>query len=93
MGEKAPEKCKKRKWPFADFSSNTAFTTNRRRQNMDPSFLATLTMIGVNKKAYTPTVADIKDMYFKLFCNKGGEAGPQTPKKAAGGAGSSTNPM
>ena len=52
----------KTKVAFCRLSSNTAFTTNRRRRNVDPSFLATLTMIGVNKKAYTPTVADIKDM-------------------------------
>ena len=50
-------------------------------------------MIGVNKKAYKPTVADIKDV-LQLFRNKGGgEAGPRTPKKATGGAGSSTDPM
>ena len=31
--------------------------------NMDPMFLAALTSIGANKKAYKPTVAEIKEMY------------------------------
>ena len=29
---------------------------------MDPMFLAALTSIGANKKAYKPTVAEIKEM-------------------------------
>ena len=34
---------------------------------MDPMFLAALTSIGANKKAYKPTVAEIKEMYFKMY--------------------------
>ena len=30
---------------------------------MDPMFLAALTSIGANKKAYKPTMAEIKEMY------------------------------
>ena len=51
--------------------------------NMDVDFLAALTSIAVNKKAYKPTVAEIKDKYFEMY--RGKESGK--------GAGSSTELM
>ena len=40
--------------------------------NMDSRFLAVLTSIGANKKVYKPTVSEIKDVYYKMFCGKKG---------------------
>ena len=34
------------------------------------SEFAVLTSIGANKKVYMPTVSEIKDMYYKMFCGK-----------------------
>jgi hypothetical protein len=39
--------------------------------NMDPNFLAALVMAVVNKKAYCPLVAAIKDKYYELYRGKG----------------------
>ena len=41
--------------------------------NMDPEFLAHLVMVLVNKKAFKPTLAAIKDKYYALFRGKGEE--------------------
>ena len=57
--------------------------------NMDPMFLAALTSIGANKKAYKPTVAEIKEMYFQMYRGRAAE-------NAEGGleqGSSSTDPM
>ena len=40
---------------------------------MDPEFLAFLTMIAVNKTAFMPSVAAIKNKYYEMFRGKGGE--------------------
>ena len=40
---------------------------------MDPEFLAHLVMVLVNKKAFKPTLAAIKDKYYALFRGKGEE--------------------
>ena len=41
--------------------------------NMDPEFLARLVMVLVNKKAFKPPLAAIKDKYYELFRGKGEE--------------------
>ena len=41
--------------------------------NMDPEYLASLTIIAVNQKAFWPTDAMIKDKYYEMFRGKGGE--------------------
>ena len=46
---------------------------NLSEPNMDPEFLAHLVMVLVNKKAFTPTLAAIKDKYYELFRGKGKE--------------------
>ena len=38
--------------------------------NMDPHYLAILTAIGVNKKAYKPTWQEIKAKYYAMFRGK-----------------------
>ena len=43
---------------------------------MDPMFLAALTSIGANKKAYKPTVAEIKEMY-RARTDEGKRADPE----------------
>ena len=40
---------------------------------MDSEFLAHLVMVLVNKKAFKPTLAAIKDKYYELFRGKGKE--------------------
>ena len=40
---------------------------------MDPEFLANLVMCAVNKKAFVPSLAAIKDKYYELFRGKGGK--------------------
>ena len=42
--------------------------------NMDPHFLATLTSIAANKKAYEPSWEKIKAKYFEKFRGKGPRA-------------------
>jgi len=42
--------------------------------HIDPDFLAVLVMASVNKKAYKPSVAAIKDKYYQLFRGKSGGA-------------------
>ena len=39
--------------------------------HMDTNFLAALVMAAINKKAYCPDVAAIKDKYYELFRGKG----------------------
>lgn len=41
--------------------------------NMDPEFLAHIVMVAVNKKAFCPTMGQIKDKYYEMFRGKGGE--------------------
>ena len=60
--------------------------------NMSPEYLGKLTSISVNRSTYKPSVAEIKDEYFK------GESGAPvdiiTPKKSPSqGAGSSSDPL
>ena len=43
--------------------------------NMDPEFLAQLVMIAVNKKAFLPSLTQIKSKYFAMYRGKGGEDG------------------
>ena len=41
--------------------------------NMDPEYLAFLTMIAVNRSAFWPTKEAITGKYYEMFCGKGGE--------------------
>jgi hypothetical protein len=41
--------------------------------NMDPGYLAHLIMVGVNKKSYKPSTANVKDKYDELFRGQGGK--------------------
>ena len=41
--------------------------------NMDPEYLAHLVMVGVNKKSYKPSTANVKDKYYELFRGQGGK--------------------
>ena len=42
--------------------------------NMDPHYLATLVMVGSNKKNFKPTLSDVKTRYYQKF-RGGGEGG------------------
>jgi hypothetical protein len=48
-------------------------STQTTMTDMDPEFLAHLVMVLVNKKAFKPTLAAIKDKYYELFRGKGKE--------------------
>jgi hypothetical protein len=41
--------------------------------NMDPEYLGHLVMVGVNKKSYKPSTANVKDKYYELFSGQGGK--------------------
>ena len=41
--------------------------------NMDPEYLAHLVMVGINKKSYKPSTANVKDKYNELFRGQGGK--------------------
>jgi hypothetical protein len=41
--------------------------------NMDPEYLAHLVMVGVNKKSYKQSTANVKDKYYELFRGQGGK--------------------
>ena len=54
---------------------------------MDPEYLGMLTAIGINKKAYKPTVAEIKAKYYAKFRGKNAataddEEDGATPRKS-----------
>ena len=48
---------------------------------MDPNFLAHLVMAAVNKKAYCPAVAAIKDKYYELYRGKGGASSSSSQRE------------
>ena len=41
--------------------------------NMDPLYLSTLVMVGVNRNKFKPSVKAIKELYYKKFRGQGGE--------------------
>ena len=41
--------------------------------NMDPLYLSTLVMVGVNRHKFKPSVKAIKELYYKKFRGQGGE--------------------
>jgi hypothetical protein len=40
---------------------------------MDPEYITHLVMVGINKKSYTPSTANVKDKYCELFRGQGGK--------------------
>jgi hypothetical protein len=52
--------------------------------NMDPEYLAHLVMVGVNKKSYKPSTANVKDKYYELFRGQGGKGRERNEGMAEG---------
>ena len=59
---------------------------------MDPEFLAFLTMIAVNKTAFMPSVAAIKNKYYEMFRGKGGEGIEESSGSGSGSGNSGDGP-